>query len=85
VREVEGQAEPVHEAPKPHLTLGNGWEVARKVHEDPTTAATRFIAVTGYASEEDRRRSQEAGFEGHLVKPVAVDELILLLTRKKVT
>jgi CheY-like chemotaxis protein len=56
--------------------------VARKVRADPTTAATRFIALTGSFSEEDRRRSEEAGFEQHLVKPVEVDELLLLLTRK---
>lgn len=34
-----------------------------------------LIAVTGYGNEEDRRRSQEVGFNHHLVKPVDPDEL----------
>jgi CheY-like chemotaxis protein len=60
----------------------NGWDVAHKVRADPATAATRFIALSGYSTDEDRRRSQEAGFECHLVKPVDVDDLLPLLTRK---
>ena len=39
-----------------------------------------LVAVTGYGQEEDRRRSREAGFNHHLVKPVAPDELHDLLT-----
>jgi CheY-like chemotaxis protein len=34
-----------------------------------------MIAVTGYGSEEDRRRSEEAGFDRHLVKPVDPEAL----------
>jgi CheY-like chemotaxis protein len=41
------------------------------------------VALTGYDADEDRRRSEEAGFEEHLLKPVEVDELLLLLTPKK--
>ena len=37
------------------------------------------MAVTGYGQEEDRRRSREAGFNHHLVKPVAPDILSELL------
>jgi CheY-like chemotaxis protein/anti-sigma regulatory factor (Ser/Thr protein kinase) len=38
-----------------------------------------IVAVTGYAQEEDRRRSREAGFDAHLVKPVHPDVLAKLL------
>jgi len=34
-----------------------------------------LVAVTGWGEDEDRRRSREAGFDGHLVKPVDLDAL----------
>ena len=39
-----------------------------------------FIDVSGYGQEEDRRLSQASGSRHHLVKPVDLDELVLLLT-----
>src|SRR5262249_51526415 len=53
----------------------DGYGVARKLRESPTTAKARLIAVTAYGRDEDRRRSHEAGFEQHLVKPVDPDAL----------
>ena len=47
--------------------------------QDPAIAATHLIAVSGYGQEEDRQRSQEAGFQEHLVKPVNLAELEELL------
>jgi CheY-like chemotaxis protein len=38
-----------------------------------------LIALTGWGQDEDRRKSQEAGFDGHLVKPVNYPALIALL------
>jgi CheY-like chemotaxis protein len=38
-----------------------------------------MVAVTGWGQDEDRRRSKEAGFDGHLVKPVEYAALIKLL------
>jgi len=35
----------------------------------------RIVALTGYSQQDDRRKSREAGFDAHLVKPVAVDDL----------
>ena len=49
--------------------------MARKLRDNPTTARARLIAVTAYGQDEDRRRSHEAGFEQHLVKPVDPDAL----------
>jgi signal transduction histidine kinase len=57
----------------------DGYGVARELRGDPATAAVRLIAVSGYASEEDRRRSREAGFDHHLVKPADPDVLLRLL------
>ena len=39
----------------------------------------RLIAMTGYGQEEDQRRSREAGFNAHMVKPVDLDTLQKLL------
>lgn len=41
----------------------------------PGLADLRLIAVTGYGQEADRRRTREAGFHGHLVKPVDIDAI----------
>ena len=40
-----------------------------------------LVAMTGYGKEEDRRRSQEAGFNAHLVKPVNLEDLQVLLNQ----
>jgi CheY-like chemotaxis protein len=53
----------------------DGYGVARKLRDHPITAKARLIAVTAYGRDEDRRRSHEAGFERHLVKPVGPDAL----------
>jgi PAS domain S-box-containing protein len=58
----------------------DGYEVARHLRRKPTTAASLLIALTGYGQTEDYRRSREAGFDHHLVKPVdpkAVRQLLV--------
>ena len=57
----------------------DGYGVARRLRDNPTTAKARLIAVTAYGHDEDRRRSHEAGFEQHLVKPVDPDALQAVL------
>jgi CheY-like chemotaxis protein len=52
-----------------------GYEVARQLRQEPSTAGARLIAVTGYGSDEDRQRCEEAGFVVVLTKPVEPDEL----------
>jgi two-component system, sensor histidine kinase len=54
----------------------DGYEVARRLRQNPDTCNMRLIALTGYGLAEDQRRVMEAGFDLHLVKPV---ELRLLL------
>jgi CheY-like chemotaxis protein len=57
----------------------NGYEVAVQLRNDADLHGTRLIALTGYGQEEDRRRSREAGFDHHLVKPVDPNVLDALL------
>jgi CheY-like chemotaxis protein len=62
------------------LPLMDGYEVARRLrasHGD----STKLIAVTGYGQASDRRRSKEAGFDVHLVKPVDLPDLQQVVTR----
>jgi signal transduction histidine kinase/ActR/RegA family two-component response regulator len=59
----------------------DGYELARRLHSHPRLGRTVLVALTGWGLEEDRRRSQEAGFEHHLVKPVDLTELQELLAR----
>jgi len=53
----------------------DGYEVAREIRRAPGGDRVRLYALTGYGQAEDRRRSLEAGFDGHLVKPVALEAL----------
>jgi CheY-like chemotaxis protein len=57
-----------------------GGDVAcRIIREQPWGKAIRIIAVTGWGQESDRRRTEEAGFDDHLVKPVDPNMLVALL------
>jgi CheY-like chemotaxis protein len=47
----------------------DGYAVARSLRADPKFAGVRLIAVSGYANDDARRRSREAGFDAHLAKP----------------
>jgi CheY-like chemotaxis protein/two-component sensor histidine kinase len=47
----------------------DGWEVARRLRADPTTAGTVLIALSGYGQGNDRQTSRESGFDAHLLKP----------------
>lgn len=76
----------VAEAFRPELILldlglpkHNGYEVCRQLRARPWGAKPRVVALTGWGQEEDKRRTQEAGFDLHLVKPVAPEQLLELL------
>ncbi len=53
----------------------NGYEVVRRLRATPALAGTRLVAVTGWGTQEDRARSEAAGFDGHLTKPVEIEAL----------
>jgi PAS domain S-box-containing protein len=57
----------------------NGYEVARRLRQQPETRDVTLIAVTGWGQDEDRRQSREAGFDQHLVKPLEPRSLETLL------
>lgn len=57
----------------------NGYEVARKIRQESWGRQITLIALTGWGQEEDRRQSEEAGFDYHLVKPVEAPALSQLL------
>lgn len=57
-----------------------GYEICRMMRERAWGSRARIVAVTGWGQEEDRLRSREAGFDVHLVKPVARDDLEDVLT-----
>jgi len=59
----------------------DGYEVARRLRADPAMASTLLVALTGWGSEDDRRKSHDAGFDGHLTKPVAPDAVQALIAR----
>ena len=58
----------------------NGYEVARRLRQDPQLKGVRLVAMTGYGDEADRQLAQEAGFDRHLVKPVDFPKVEELLT-----
>lgn len=53
----------------------DGYEVARRLRQEPSLKDIVLVAMTGYGQESDRQRSKEAGFNHHLVKPVNPQEL----------
>ena len=56
----------------------DGYEICRRIRKLGLTDAV-IIAMTGYGQSRDRRRSQEAGFDAHTVKPVDIAELSRLI------
>jgi CheY-like chemotaxis protein len=56
--------------------------VAKRLRQDPRFKDTLMIAVSGYGKESDRRLSQEAGFDDHLIKPVDLQKLNEVLKYK---
>jgi len=57
----------------------NGYEACRRIREQSWGHSIVLIAVTGWGQDEDRRRSSDAGFDHHLVKPVDVHSLLKVL------
>jgi len=54
----------------------DGYQLLAKLRERPSTADIPVIAVTGFGGENDARQSGEAGFAGHIGKPIHVDDLL---------
>ena len=57
----------------------NGYDAVRRIREQPWGRQMLVVALTGWGNDEDRRKSREAGFDAHLVKPVEHAALVELL------
>lgn len=83
---IEGLAKA--RAVKPDLVLCDiglpgmdGYALARAIRADPEIGSARLVAISGYAFDADIQRSADAGFERHIAKPPAIDELERLALR----
>ena len=72
---------------KPHLALVDigmpsmdGYETARRIRKLPEGQNLVLLALSGWGRDDDRRRSTEAGFDHHFVKPIKIEALESLLT-----
>lgn len=59
----------------------NGYEVCRRLRQEPWAKSIRIFALTGWGQPADRQRTREAGFDQHLLKPVDFEALLTLLSR----
>lgn len=57
----------------------DGYETRRRLQALPGMAQACYIAITGFGNDEDHRRTAQAGFAGHLTKPVELEALLALL------
>jgi CheY-like chemotaxis protein len=57
----------------------DGFDACRRIREQPWGKQILVIAITGWGQDIDRRRSQEAGFDHHLVKPVDAQAISALM------
>jgi two-component system CheB/CheR fusion protein len=57
----------------------DGWELARSLRAEPSLRGVVLLALSGYGSDADRRKSADAGIDEHLLKPVDPEVLRGLL------
>jgi CheY-like chemotaxis protein len=61
----------------------NGYDTARQIRQQPWGKGIVLVALTGWGQDEDRRKSQDAGFDAHMTKPIEPVELEKLLAGLK--
>ena len=59
----------------------DGWGALRELRADERTRRVPCVAVTAFASEDDRQRALAAGFDGYLAKPFRAKDLLTLVAR----
>jgi CheY-like chemotaxis protein/anti-sigma regulatory factor (Ser/Thr protein kinase) len=57
----------------------DGYQTARLLRQQPELRHTKLIALTGYGTDEDKRKAFEAGFDRHLVKPTNIHDLLEII------
>ena len=72
---------------RPHLILLdigmprlNGYDTARQIRQQPWGKDVVLVALTGWGQDDDRRKSDDAGFDSHVVKPIQLETLETLLS-----
>jgi CheY-like chemotaxis protein/two-component sensor histidine kinase len=60
----------------------NGYDACREIRKQPWSKQMILIAQTGWGQDEDRRRTEEVGFDGHLVKPINPEALLKMLSAR---
>jgi CheY-like chemotaxis protein len=53
----------------------DGYEAVRRLRQDPLHSHAIFVAVSGWARQEDQRRAYDAGFDLHVAKPISVERM----------
>ncbi len=61
------------------LPVMNGFELAKRVRENPANAATRLVALSGYGQDADVQAALAAGFDDHFTKPPDPERLESML------
>ncbi|WP_236618555.1 hybrid sensor histidine kinase/response regulator [Rhodopirellula europaea] len=61
----------------------NGYEVASAIREESRFDDILMVALTGYGQDQDRLKSEAAGFDEHLVKPPSIDQMRFVLAHPK--
>ena len=61
------------------MPVMDGFEVCRQLRSNPDLSGLRVVAQTGWGDAETRRKTQAAGFDDHMTKPINLDELLKLL------
>lgn len=59
----------------------DGYEIARRLRQNPQLKNSRFVALSGYGQDSDRERSRREGFDAHMVKPASFEKLEEVLRR----
>jgi signal transduction histidine kinase len=63
------------------LPVMNGYELARRLRAIPGLEQIKLAALTGYGQPSDKERTREAGFDEHLVKPIAIERVQQVVAR----
>ena len=58
----------------------NGYDTARQIRQQPWGKHAVLVALTGWGQDDDRRKSLDAGFDSHMVKPIELPALEKLLS-----
>ena len=59
----------------------DGYQAARAIRALPALQAVPLVALTGWGAQDDRRRSREAGFDEHLLKPAMPEQVAAILAQ----